>query len=53
MVMEYIIIQNRYEEEWKQGHREGYGTYFYSTGDKYEREWKNGLPEGDEIFFSF
>ena len=31
-----------YEGEWKNGERNGQGTYTWSDGRKYEGEWKDG-----------
>lgn len=31
-----------YEGSFKNGKREGYGTFIWNTGAKYEGEWKDG-----------
>ena len=36
----------KYEGELKDGKREGFGKYIYSTGDIYEGEFKNGYKDG-------
>jgi hypothetical protein len=34
-------MQNRYEGEWVQGKRCGYGIFQYASGARYEGEWKD------------
>ena len=34
----------KYEGEYKDGKRNGQGTYTYSDGEKYVGKWKNGKP---------
>ena len=36
----------KYEGDWKQNLREGYGTHVYSTADKYEGNWKGDKQHG-------
>ena len=36
----------KYEGDINDGKREGYGIYYYSTGDIYEGEYKNGHRDG-------
>lgn len=38
-----------YEGEFKEGQRQGQGTYHYINGDVYRGEWANGLPQGQGI----
>ena len=58
-----FVIQNgnRYIGEWKNGHINGWGTYFYggrwkkegfytNQGDKYEGEWKDSLWHGEGTY---
>ena len=40
-----------YEGEYKNGKRNGQGTYYYDSGEKYIGEWKDGLREGKGIFY--
>ena len=42
---------DKYEGEFKNGNREGYGLYYYSDGNKYEGEFKNGNKEGYGIYY--
>ena len=48
--MQIIYVEEhdngRYEGDIKEGKREGYGKYYYSTGDIYEGEFKNNLKNG-------
>lgn len=37
---------NRYEGQWHNGKRTGYGKYFYSNGSKYEGEVLDGHLHG-------
>ena len=39
-----------YDGEYKNGKREGKGTYHYKTGEVYEGEWVDGIREGKGIF---
>ena len=32
---------DKYHGDWKDGKRQGNGTYYYNDGDKYEGEWRN------------
>lgn len=43
-------MRNRYEGQWLDGQRNGYGVFYYANGSKYEGEWKNNLKEGYAIF---
>jgi hypothetical protein len=40
-----------YEGEYKNGIRNGEGTYYYNRGLKYEGQFLNGLREGQGIFY--
>ena len=42
---------NRYEGEFKNDLREGYGIFYTSDGDRYEGEFKNELIEGYGIWY--
>ena len=44
----YVESNNnwRYEGEWKDGKRDGYGTFVVSNGSSYEGEWKVGKKNG-------
>ena len=46
----YFSDGDKYEGEWKNDKREGYGIY-YSDRDKYEGEWKNDLKDGYGIYY--
>ena len=37
---------DRYEGEYLNGDRHGFGTYFYANGNKYSGEYKNDSPNG-------
>ncbi|MGC6366536.1 MAG: MORN repeat-containing protein [Candidatus Marinamargulisbacteria bacterium] len=40
-----------YEGEWKDGQQHGYGTYYYTDGNKYEGEWKDGERHGNGTYY--
>lgn len=40
-----------YEGEYKNGLRNGEGTYYYAQGLRYEGEFVNGLREGNGVFY--
>ena len=40
-----------YEGEYKNGLRNGEGTYYYASGLRYEGEFVNGLREGNGVFY--
>ena len=42
---------DRYEGDWKNGHKEGKGIYYFNNGNRYEGDWKNGQKEGKGIFY--
>jgi hypothetical protein len=39
-------LRNRYEGNWIEGRREGFGTFFYSNGSRYDGYWHNNMKEG-------
>ena len=43
---------NRYEGDWKNGHREGKGILYYNDGDREMGNYLNGKRVGFFIFFS-
>jgi hypothetical protein len=43
-------LRNRYEGQWKNGLREGFGVFYYANGAKYEGEWVKNLKEGGAVF---
>lgn len=42
---------NRYEGDVKNGHRHGYGVYYYHNGDRYEGWWENNEKSGVGTFY--
>ena len=40
----------KYEGNFKDGMKNGKGTYIYSNGSKYEGEWKDNKKHGKGIF---
>ena len=40
-----------YEGEYKNGLRNGEGTYYYAQGLRYEGDFVNGLREGNGVFY--
>lgn len=45
-------IKNRYQGEWVQGQRHGYGVFYYANGSIYEGFWKHNLKDGQAVFTS-
>lgn len=43
-------MRNRYEGNWANGVREGYGVFHYANGAKYEGFWKNNMKQGFAFF---
>ena len=43
-------MRNRYEGNWKNGVRDGYGVFHYANGSKYEGYWKNNMKEGYSFY---
>lgn len=43
-------MRNRYEGQWFDGTRHGYGCFYYSDGTRYEGEWIENCKEGFSIF---
>ena len=43
--MDYFI--GKYEGNFKNGNKEGYGKFIYKNGDLYDGNWKNDIEEGD------
>lgn len=48
-----FISGDKYDGEWKDGTRDGFGSYcinigvfYYANGNKYDGEWKNGNFDG-------
>jgi hypothetical protein len=37
---------NRYEGEWKDDVKHGYGVKTWANGDRYEGEWRDGTKHG-------
>ncbi|KAL4483811.1 hypothetical protein ABPG72_006186 [Tetrahymena utriculariae] len=44
------MFRNRYEGQWLDGERHGYGVFYYANGSKYEGQWAKNLKEGFAIF---
>ena len=42
---------NRYEGDVKNGHRHGYGVYYYHNGDRYEGWWEKNEKSGVGTFY--
>jgi hypothetical protein len=41
----------KYEGEWVNGQRDGYGTYYNRKGGRYEGCWRNGKRGTPQRFF--
>ncbi len=42
---------DRYEGEWKDGKRDGRGTYYSANGDRYEGQWKDNKQHGRGTYY--
>ena len=42
-----LFIIQRYEGEFKNGKKSGFGVYFYNNGNKYFGEWQNDDYNGE------
>lgn len=40
------IQQGRYDGEWEDGEKHGFGTHYYRNGDRYEGPWVKGKRHG-------
>lgn len=40
------FLRNRYQGNYKDGQRHGYGVFYYADGSKYEGEWRNNRKHG-------
>jgi hypothetical protein len=45
-------LKNRYEGEWVDGKRHGFGTYQYATGASYTGEWSENKKNGQGVYIS-
>lgn len=45
-IYKWSNINDRYEGEYLNGDRHGFGTYIYANGNKYSGEYKNDRPNG-------
>lgn len=46
------ILRNRYQGEFLNGLRHGFGTFFYANGARYEGEWFENMKHGYACFIS-
>jgi len=44
-----VLEGGKYVGEWKDGNKNGKGTYTYASGSKYVGEWKDGKRNGEGI----
>ena len=51
-ILLYWASGHRYTGEWKDGKRNGQGTYFYADGSKWKGEWKNSKANGPGIEYA-
>ncbi|CAK4085668.1 unnamed protein product [Aphanomyces euteiches] len=42
---------NRYEGEFANGVRDGFGVFYYANGARYEGHWENNVKNGPGLFF--
>lgn len=45
--MSQYPMNNQYTGEWKEGKRDGFGTYQYASGALYKGEWKDNMKVND------
>lgn len=50
--MTQYCLRNTYYGSFKNGKRDGHGTFLYADGSKYEGMWKNNLKDGMVNFIS-
>ena len=41
-----MCIRDRYIGQWKDGERNGQGTYIWADGDRFVGQWRNGEKYG-------
>lgn len=46
------VLRNRYQGEFKDGLRHGFGIFFYANGARYEGEWFENMKHGYACFIS-
>ena len=46
------FLRNRYEGQWENGERNGFGVFYYANGAKYVGEWRSNLKEGRSVFIT-
>ena len=47
-------LESEYEGQWKNGKKNGYGTFTYGNEDKYEGQWKEDMRHGKTAkFYNF
>lgn len=44
------LLVDRYDGEWNGDKMSGYGTYFYSNGEKYIGTWMNSQKHGTGVY---
>jgi len=49
---EHQILRNRYQGEFLNGLRHGFGTFFYANGARYEGEWFENMKHGYACFIT-
>ena len=48
--LSHLQLQNKYVGEFRDGHRNGKGTFWYATGAQYIGEWYKNLKHGKGVF---
>ncbi|QDZ25416.1 hypothetical protein HOP50_17g79570 [Chloropicon primus] len=46
----YLQTFNRYKGDFKEGMRDGQGTFFYATGASYKGDWSKNVKQGEGTF---
>jgi len=44
------LMRNRYEGNFKDGTRHGFGVFFYANGSRYEGQWNSNVKQGRGVF---
>ena len=42
----------KYEGEYKNDKKEGFGKYYWTDGRRYEGQWRNGKQHGKGMYFN-
>jgi len=49
--IQYFPCNERYEGDWKDNKRYGYGVHCYAHGERYEGDWQDNMKHGFGIHY--